>query len=66
MKPKVEKALLELKKEPYSGKNIRKLGSVDIGVFRLRIGDWRLRYDVIGKEIRLHIIRHRKDVYRKN
>lgn len=65
MKPKVEKALLELKKDPYSGKNIRKLSSVDVGVFRLRIGDWRLRYDVVGEEIRLHIIRHRKDVYRK-
>lgn len=65
MKPKVEKALLELKKDPYSGKNIRKLSSVDVGVFRLRIGDWRLCYDVVGEEIRPHIIRHRKDVYRK-
>ncbi|MDI6892843.1 MAG: type II toxin-antitoxin system RelE/ParE family toxin [Actinomycetota bacterium] len=65
MKPKIEKALLGLKKDPYSGRSTRKLGSVDIGIFRLRIGDWRLRYDVVGDEIRLHIIRHRKDVYRK-
>jgi len=64
MKPKVEKALLELKKDPYSGANIKKLASVEIGVFRLRIGAWRLRYDVVGDEIRLHIICHRKDVYR--
>jgi len=65
IKPKVEKVLLELKQNPHSGRNIKRLASVDIGVFRLRIGDWRLRYDVVGKEIHLHIIRHRKDVYRK-
>jgi len=65
MKPKVEKALLELKANPHSGRNTKKLASVDVGVWRMRISDWRLRYDVVGEEIRLHIIRHRKDVYRK-
>ena len=64
VKPKVMQALLALKKDPYSGTNIRKLTSVGIGVFRLRIGDWRLRYDVVGQEVRLHIIRRRKEVYR--
>jgi mRNA interferase RelE/StbE len=66
MKPKVEKALLGLKKDPYSGTNIKKLAAVDIGAFRLRIGAWRLRYDVVGDEIHLHIIRHRKDAYRNS
>lgn len=65
IKPKVEKALMELKKEPHSGRNIKKLALVDIGVWRLRIGSWRLRYDVVGQDIQLHIIRHRKEVYRK-
>lgn len=65
VKPKVEKALLGLKKDPHSGKNIKKLANVDVGSWRLRIGDFRLRYDVIGQDIHLHIIRHRKDVYRK-
>ncbi|MCL5774364.1 MAG: type II toxin-antitoxin system RelE/ParE family toxin [Firmicutes bacterium] len=65
MKPKIEAALLELKNDPYSGKNVKKLSSVDIGMWRLRIGEWRIRYDVAGKETRFHIIRHRKDVYRK-
>lgn len=65
MKPKVEKALLELKANPQSGRNTKKLASVDVGVWRMRIGEWRLCYDVVGEEIRLHIIRHRKDVYRK-
>lgn len=64
MRPRVETALLCLKTNPRSGKDIRKLVSVEIGVWRLRIGDWRLRYDIVDDEIRLHVIRHRKDVYR--
>lgn len=63
--PKVEKALLELKKDPHSARNIKKLTNVDAGAYRLRIGDFRLRYDVSGDDIELHIIRPRKDVYRK-
>lgn len=64
MKLIVENALLLLKKDPYSGRNIKKLSSVKIGVWRLRIGNWRVRYDVVGLEIRLHVIRQRKEVYR--
>lgn len=65
IRPKVEKALLELKKDPHSARNIKKLANVDTGSYRLRIGDFRLRHDIAGDDIKLHIIRHRKDVYRK-
>ena len=64
MQPKVAGVLRGLKKDPHSSKNVKKLTSVKTGAFRLRIGDFRLRYDVIGDEIRLHVIRHRKDVYK--
>lgn len=64
MKLTVEKALLLLKKDPHSGRNIKKLSSVKIGVWRLRIGNWRVRYDVVEREIHLHVIRRRKEVYR--
>lgn len=64
VKPKVEKVLRSLKEDPHSSHNVKKLTSVKTGAFRLRIGDWRLRYDIEGEEIRLHVIRHRKDVYR--
>lgn len=64
MKPRVEKALLELKKDPHSTSNIKKLRNVDIGEWRLRVGDWRLRYDVVDDTILLHVIRQRKDVYK--
>jgi len=65
VKPKVEKALLNIKKDPRSSKNIKKLTNVKVGAWRMRIGNFRLRYDIVDKDIQLHIIRHRKDVYRK-
>lgn len=65
MKLKIKKALLDLKKDPYVGRNIKKLTSMGVGNWRLRVGDFRIRYDIVGREIRLHIVRPRKDVYRK-
>lgn len=65
VKPKVEEALLQLKNDPYKNRSIKKLTNVAVGAYRLRIGDFRLRYDIYGKEVHLHIIRHRKDIYRK-
>ena len=62
---RVNKALLELKKDPFSARDLKKLANVEISCWRLRIGDYRLRYDIVDLEIHLHIIRHRKDVYRK-
>lgn len=64
MRARVDKALLELKKDPHSSRNIKKLINVEIGKYRLQIGDWRIRYDIVGDEIKLQVVRHRKDVYR--
>ena len=64
-KSRVNKALLELKQNPFSARDLKKLANVKIGCWRLRIGDYRLRYDIVGQEIQLHIIRLRKDAYRK-
>jgi len=46
--------------------NIRKLVGVPAGEgqFRLRLGDYRLRYDVIGEEVVLHSMRPRGRAYR--
>jgi len=46
--------------------NIRKLVDVPAGEgqFRLRIGDYRLRYDVVGHEVILHSMRPRGKSYR--
>ena len=64
-KSRVNKALLDLKQDPLSARDLKKLVNVEVGRWRLRIGDYRLRYDIVGKEIQLHIIRHRKDAYPK-
>jgi len=62
---RINKVLLELKKDPFSAIDLKKLTNVEFGRWRLRIGDYRLRYDVVSDEIHLHVIRHRKDIYRK-
>ena len=64
-KSRVNKALLKFKQDPFSARDLKKLANVEIGRWRLRIGDYRLRYDIVGQEIQLRIIRHRKDAYRK-
>ncbi len=65
MRSRVEKALMDLKKDPYSSRDLKKLVNVKLGRWRLRIGDYRLRYDINNNEIMLRIIRHRKDIYGK-
>ncbi|MHB1390815.1 MAG: type II toxin-antitoxin system RelE family toxin [Thermoleophilia bacterium] len=64
-KANLAQALTELKKDPYSGRDLKKLTNVNVGQWRLRFGDYRLRYDIEGQEIWLISVRHRKDIYRK-
>ena len=70
--PHVYKALLGavelLETDPFNleGRgNTRKLGDVPAGEgqFRLRIGDYRLRYDVIGDNVIMHSMRPRGKSY---
>ena len=56
-------ALEKIRINPFL--NVKKLSQVNVGVFRLRIGDYRLRFDIFKHDIYLYCIRHRKDVYRK-
>lgn len=59
---KVLGALEKMTKDPFFG--IKKLHNVRIGIFRKRIGDYRLRLDIVKKEVHLHRIRHRREVYK--
>jgi mRNA-degrading endonuclease RelE of RelBE toxin-antitoxin system len=34
------------------------------GQFRIRKGEWRLRYDVSGHDVVLHSFRHRREAYK--
>lgn len=44
--------------------NIKKLTDVDYGKWRLRLGDYRIRYDINGSKVILHSIKNRKDAYK--
>lgn len=57
----VLKALARIKSDPHHG---LKLKGVEIGKYRYRVGDYRIRYDIEGSHVYLHVVRHRKEVYR--
>jgi len=56
----VLKAIERIRANPGRG---RKLRGVDIGEWRYRVGDYRIRYDIEEGSIYLHVVRHRKEVY---
>lgn len=54
--------------DPYnrgSQHNIKKLAGLKPGQgqWRIRAGDYRLRYDIFGQQVVLHSFRHRKETY---
>jgi len=51
-----------LEVNPYA--NCTKLSKVEVGVFRIRVGNWSMRYDVEGNKVILHRVRHRREAYR--
>lgn len=59
-------ALSELEENPTSGHGIKKLIGVrpGYGEWRIRIGAYRIRYDIYGMVVELHTIGPRKDIYR--
>lgn len=58
----IEKVIDKLAKNPYQG---IKLTAIKIGQWRIRIGNYRIRYDIEGNKVILLRILHRKDIYRK-
>jgi mRNA interferase RelE/StbE len=57
----VLKALPRIAADPHRG---QKLTGVRTGQWRYRVGDYRIRYDIVGQVVVLHLVRHRKEVYR--
>ena len=43
---------------------IRKLKGKAVGQWRLEVWPYRVRYDVLGAQVVLHRVRHRKEIYR--
>jgi mRNA interferase RelE/StbE len=44
--------------------DVKKLQGIDPPEFCLRIGDWRVRFDLAGDILRILRVRNRKDAYR--
>lgn len=65
VQPKVLQAVKLLEVNPFGpSPKIKKLKGEGIGQWRLEIWPYRVRYDVVGKEVALYRFRHRKDIYR--
>jgi mRNA interferase RelE/StbE len=59
---RVRKALLDLQEDP--SRRSKKLTNSDLGQFRLRVGDWRIVFDLEGKDIVILRVGHRREIYR--
>lgn len=55
----------DLKNDPFPRQSIKLAGSDQF--YRIRVGDYRIVYAVntVRKQITIHYIRHRRDIYRK-
>jgi mRNA-degrading endonuclease RelE of RelBE toxin-antitoxin system len=64
----LEELIPFLQRDPYNRSGLHKIKKL-VGVkagdgqWRIRWRDYRLRYDILGKDVVLHTFRHRKDVY---
>ncbi|HYU17917.1 MAG TPA: type II toxin-antitoxin system RelE/ParE family toxin [Chloroflexota bacterium] len=60
---RVLQALERLEQDPYRGEKVL---ARETGTWRLRVGDWRVRYDIVGDEVHVLRVRHRREVYRQD
>ena len=60
---RVRRTLGEIEASPYKG---RKVKAAKKGQYRWRVGSYRIRYDIIGKEIQVLRVLKREDAYRRN
>lgn len=62
---KVLEAIKRLEMNPFGPPpKIKKLKGKGIGQWRLETWPYRVRYDVVGHDVVLYRVRHRKDIYR--
>ena len=59
---RIRKVLGAIQANPYKG---RKVVAAEIGQFRWRAGNYRIRYDISGSEIIILRVMKREDVYRR-
>ncbi len=64
VRDRLGKKLLQVSKLADIHPVVRQLVDSRIGEYRLRVGDYRVLFDLDGKNIVILCIQHRKDVYR--
>ena len=55
--------LKKIKKNPFNG--VEKLKGMKYGIYRVRIGSYRIRFDIEKNNLILHSVKHRKEIYGK-
>lgn len=68
--PLIEAMIEALRQDPYNrGKQhkIRKLKGLKVGEgqWRIALGDYRIRYDIVGREVVLYTCKLRREAYRQ-
>lgn len=62
---KIIEAIASLAASPFGPPpRVKKLKSKGVGQWRLEVWPYRVRYDVVGRDVVLYRVRHRKEVYR--
>ena len=62
---KVLDEVAHLERNPFGPPpKVKKLKGKGIGQWRLEVWPYRVRYDVIGRDVVLYRVRHRRDIYR--
>ncbi|MBI4826088.1 MAG: type II toxin-antitoxin system RelE/ParE family toxin [Nitrospirae bacterium] len=59
----IGKAILKLQNNPFE--HSEKLTDPKIGTYRFRIGDYRVIFDIQGKDIVILRVGHRKEIYKR-
>ncbi len=62
MQQRILLAIEKVKESPFSA--AIKLKDTLQGKYRVRVGDYRIRFDVLETKVFLHRVGHRKDIYR--
>jgi mRNA-degrading endonuclease RelE of RelBE toxin-antitoxin system len=63
MRLRLKEKLLEVKKNPFSGGDIKKLQGVGESLYRLRVGKIRVIYKILQSDIEIIDIDYRGNIY---
>lgn len=64
VKKRLHKKFLEIANSKDISRTAKKLVSFEAGEYRIRVGDYRVIFDIEDNDLIVLRVRHRKDVYR--